>query len=145
MELGGSWWLHSSFLVPFLTTLWFLGFLGSSSAQLSVPQEAASLLLPPPWLGRDSLHPRFLPQRARGTDPVQVLEGIGVSQALRGVWGQTGAWRLRLLGSPRGGKPHAAWPWGRAAGRALLSRASGERCPGPGHSPTPGTHSGLGW
>lgn len=46
---------------------------------------AARLL---PWLGRDSLHPRFLPQRARGTDPVQVLEGRGVSQALRGVWGE---------------------------------------------------------
>ncbi|XP_040482441.1 uncharacterized protein LOC121101891 isoform X2 [Ursus maritimus] len=30
-----------------------------------------------PWLGRDSSHPRFLPQRARGTDPVLVLEGRG--------------------------------------------------------------------
>lgn len=38
-----------------------------------------------PWLGRDSSHPRFLPQRARGTDPVLVLEGRGVSQTLRGV------------------------------------------------------------
>lgn len=47
-----------------------------------------------PWLGRDSSHPRFLPQRARGTDPLQVLEGRGVSQPLRGVC----VWRDGELG-----------------------------------------------
>lgn len=42
------------------------------------------------WLSRDSLHTPtcFLPQRAGGTDPEQALEGRGVSQALRAMWGE---------------------------------------------------------
>lgn len=64
-----------------------LGFLGQllkpgASLGRGTQCRAASLGGLLPWLGCDSLHLRFLPQKARGTDPVQVLEGRGVSQAL---------------------------------------------------------------
>lgn len=89
MELGVPLETPSTFLVTFPTMLWFLG---SSSNQPLCPSGervwrcwllASRCLLP--WLGRDSSHPRFLPQRARGTDPVLVLEGRWVSQTLRSV------------------------------------------------------------
>ena len=67
--------------------LGFLGQLPKPGASLGRGTQcwAASLGGLLPWLGRDSLHLRFLPQKARGTDPVQVLEGRGVSQALWAV------------------------------------------------------------
>ena len=68
-----------------------------------------------PWFGCDSSRPRFLPQRARGTDPLQVLEGRGVSQALRGVCvcvcvcGEMGSLEAVASWSPFGGKSHPVW------------------------------------
>lgn len=64
--------------------LGFLGQLLKPGAYLGRGTQcpAASLGGLLPWLDCDSSHLRFLPQKARGTDPVQVLEGRGVSQAL---------------------------------------------------------------
>lgn len=71
---------------------------------------AASLCGLLPWLGCDSLHLRFLPQRARGTDPVQVLEGRGVSQALRAVWGEMRSLEaVAFAVTAFCGKPHPVW------------------------------------
>lgn len=88
MELGGPRQPRSSFFVPLPTTLWsWASWAAPQTCPLSLRGLLASRCLLP-WLGGDSLHPHFLPQRARGTDPVQVVEGMGVSQALSGVWGE---------------------------------------------------------
>ena len=115
MGLGGPWWPHSSFPVLFPAALWFLGFLGCSSEQSFCPSGeqgqchwplASCCLLP--WLGCDSLHPRFLPQRARGTDPVSSRRNEGESDPRGGGCEEMqGAWRLWLPWSLCGGKPHA--------------------------------------
>lgn len=64
----------------------------SSPAPPAAVPHTQALCRPPPLACLDSSPPpNFLPQRARGTDPKQVLEGREVSQARRGAWGEMGA------------------------------------------------------
>lgn len=126
MVFGAPWQPRSSFLVPLPTTLWsWASWAATQTCPLSLRRLLASRCLLP-WLGGDSLHPHFLPQRARGTDPVQVVEGMGVSQALRGVCRETGSLQAVASMSPHGGKPHPVWHcWSRAAGATAMQE---ERC-----------------
>jgi hypothetical protein len=106
-----------SFSAPFLTAKCFSAPWAAAPQSQALGQLASRCLLL--WLAQDSLHTptSFLPQRARGTDPEQVLEGTGVSQALRGVWGRDG--ELRLPWSLLRGKP---LPYGTALSPSCRKR-----------------------